>query len=679
MVCNLATPQWENPRRKGLQAAVEVPAENSIALSWGDAIPVAPGELVQYIIYYSEERSNLFLEPKAFSEGRTATIPVSLAADGYFFAVRASQMGIASISSDLSSIAINETAFSFPNITNLGAGYFNGSHVYVDSIDGFPLHDGYLEIEDEVIFYSNAIDGYTIDGYDGYAGAFEVSDRDPFGCNTIVNHAIDTVVRLFKGFEEANETGFQNEDICALQSPVWADIISPGIKSASDLGVGTSVRLRWDPATTPAGMSDTYYNVYCASSTDTLFDYPFGITQELTVIVPNLQPGDGYYFGVRATYFHQDISITGLETLSENFYKYPVVAYVDEFDGYYTIDESGPLLTTTTNTFASSGVLKVGSEFLEYSSSTISTFIISQRDVFNRGRQATHANGTEIRMFKGIEDSNSVWYRSTPTWEGNGISSPQLPSDGYSEANSMQDSDGYRVWKVDNLNENHELYEEGHADTLPQPSCGYRSTNYVALWTRNACGTYAGGRPDGFAGGININESNLQREEFLLAHSGEPVILLRQKTTGKQCPAYSLRGEHSAERCGLCFGTKIVGGYDKYFHTRRYQPDIENPTGLFNIRVGAYKNDLPLKADSGLSQVDELSIWLPGLPFIKKRDIIIRYIRDEFQTLIEEEFRYEVTSVTRGKIILGFDGKQNAEMRKLDKTHSIYQFPVALP
>lgn len=675
MVCNLPAPQWDNPTRAGLQSAEEQRGLHAIELTWGSATAVDPAEVVQFNIYFSEIRDDVFDNPMAFSEGNSALIPTSLAADGYYFAVRPSQMGIASIDADLSSMAINDTAFSYPNPIRLETPYTDGYIIDVNSVEGYPPRDGYIRIGQEVIYYANAIDGY--DGYDGYS-SFLVKNRDPFGCNSIVAHPALQAIILFKGFEEANSVFFKNAAVCALPEPVWANNIFPGIKLVEDLAVGGAVRVSWHPATTPNGLSQTYYNIYVSTIRDNLFDRPIGITTALTVVISGLQPGDAQYFGVRAAYYPEDIDITSLDQIGVDFYAYPTNTEVEEFDGYYFNTDTGPMVVSSTDGFPDNGVIKVGSELITYGSLTNSTFIVSQRDTFDREALATHANGTAVSLFKGIEDLNQVYYRAMPTWDGY-ATSPRLIPDGYELPNSMQDAEGFRVWKEDTLNEDHSVSEAEMIDINPQPFCGYRAQNFIGLFTRNQCGTYSGGRSDGFGGGIAIQEVNLQREEFLLSLTGEPISLLRLKTVGRQCPSFNLRTEHTHERCHLCFGTKILGGYDHYIHPRRYRSDRANPHGLFNARFSPYKNDLQLIGGRGLSQVDELSIWVPAVPFIKKRDIIIRYIFDEDQQLLSEEFRYEVIFVNRGQIILGFDGKQEISMRKLDKTHSIYQFAVDIP
>jgi len=96
------------------------------------------------------------------------------------------------------------------------------------------------------------------------------------------------------------------------------------------------------------------------------------------------------------------------------------------------------------------------------------------------------------------------------------------------------------------------------------------------------------------------------------------------------------------------------------------------------MRVQPYRNDVPLIQYRGISQTDEITIWAPSIPTIKKRDILIRYLPIDANELPSEEFRYEVLNVERNRILFGDDGKQTLTVRKLDKTHEIYTYNSAL-
>lgn len=680
MICYLPTPRWISPYRTGLNSAVENLALQKTTIAWAQAAPSAAAPVVFYNLYWSDDPITLFDQPRAFAINRlTADIPYTLAGDGYYFGVRASQMGVAEDFALLSNMAINQTAFAYHDPTTSLATFSTTTStpaLEVASTTGFPLTDGYLQIGAEVILYS------TI-GISSGNPAFIISSWNPFWCNDGYTFAAGATVRLFSGFEEGNYTFFRRTSACSFESPRWSDQIRPGIQFAEDLGLGSVVKVHWKPATTPTGLSNTYYNIYWNTTLDELFDAPKAITDALSTSITGLHGGDGYYFATRATYYPENQQLAQLTSPSPDYYEYPSSRMVSHTDGYFNSDEMILTVLLNTNGYPNSGYLKIGHEVISYTSKTSTTFVIAQRDVFSLGNLETHANGTIVEFFRGFEDFNQSFHFAVPTWDAGSTAPWLLPDpndpDGYA---SMQDSDGYRAWLVDNLHEDHSGFETDKIDFTAQDElCGTYKANtstLVNLYTGNKCGTYFGGREDGFGGGVRLTDANLRREEMLLAQTGEPFMLLRAKVTGQQCPRYSIRGEHSTERCSMCYGTKILGGYDRYIYQRQYRPNITNPNGLIAMRVQPYKNDLPLIQYRGLSQTDEVTIWAPSIPTIKKRDILIRYLPVNPGEIPVEEFRYEVLSVERNRILFGDDGKQTISVRKLDKTHPIMTLSITM-
>ncbi len=660
MVCSLPAPKWNNPNRSGLLTATADTVLQQTTISWGAATAPSP---VYYNLYWSDDPITLFDHPQGFAHDRlTAQIPFSVAPDGYYFGVRASRLGIAEDLDTLGNMDLNDTARIYPDsLVSLSefSTITETPILEVDDTSGYPLTDGYLQIGDNIVLYSSiAVNG------------FQIADWDPFNCNDGYTYDAGTTISLYKGFEEGNSVLFQQISDCITAEPVWSDPLRPGAQYAENLGLGSVVKVSWLPATTPSGMSTTYYNVYANTSLDQLFGSPIGITESLNANVTELKSGDGYYFGVRATYFPADIDLASFEEISTDFYRYPESVLTDD----YSSDSLAPLAVDSTAGFLSAGYLKVDDELLTYGSKTSTTFIISSRDSFGLGEAASHDSGATVKQYKGFEDLNSSFQFVTPTW---GDEQPWLPP---GTDPDMQDEDGYRAWNEDDLHEDHSDFESENSDFPSQDQfCGtYRAntTTLVNLYSGNLCGTYIGGREDGFGGGVRLTEATLRREETLLALTGEPFILLREKTTGAQCPRYSLHGEHANERCAICYGTRIYGGYDRYVSDRLYRPNIQNPNGMIAMRVSPYKNDLPMMGGRGLSQVDQLTLWLPSLPTIKKRDVVIRYLPFVAGEIPQEEFRYEVLDVERNRLLFGDDGKQSLNVRKLDKTHVLYTYPV---
>lgn len=690
MVCQLPAPQWQNQLQPGLQSATENIADSTIVLDWGVANPVGSANSVHYNLYYGSDRSTLFDQPQLVTTETQAAIPKTIASLSQYFAVRAAQLGVSGTINSSNITEVNDGALTFvsPTLLRLNLNVADG-YVAVDSVVGFPISDGYIQVDDEIIRYSTTT---TFMG----GPAFVISDRDPFGCNTITTHLADgyRAVSLFRGFEEKNSVSFRSTEACTFTKPTWADFDAIGLRSVEDLGIGTAVELSWRDAIAPVGFSQIYYNVYRSSSVFSLLaGQPIGITNETTVIDPNLQPGDGYYYSVRATYYLSDLNFTNFSQLSDGFYSFPPITQIAETDGYLSVGETGPIEVLSTAGYPDSGQLIIQSEVLSYTSKTATTFNIIERDIFDLDRVVEYANGTEISFFKGFEDNNTVFWRATPTWDaGQGIRIfPPTPGDGYDGYQYLQDADGYRSFPVDNITEDHSEFDNTNDDFPSQDYCGFRSETFVPLYQGNRCGSFHGGvqfrsipglnggQPVPVGSGINVFEQNIQRQEFLLGLTGEPFVLLRRKWTGRTCPRISLRHEHPHARCGVCFGTTFFGGYDRYINTRALRPGEPNPNGFIQMRVSPYVDDLGLNQDRGLTQeVVNLEAWTIAIPTIKDRDILIKYTINVETGFLEEEFRYEVLSVQRNQLVFGAEGNQKITMKRLNKTEEIYKFSVPL-
>ena len=305
------------------------------------------------------------------------------------------------------------------------------------------------------------------------------------------------------------------------------------------------VELHWGPAVAPVGQQ-LLYNVFWGHTLATLWDAPKGITESETVLVPNLTPTDGYFFSVRATWYPEEVTVSDFEPLTGSLGAYPTETVTT---ANYSATGTLSLLVNSTVGWPASGYLAIDSEILQYSAKTATSFTIVHRDVFDFGQQEAHPSSTSIRFWEGIEDKNHQYYHSVATWDRGEIA-PFIPVIG--EAQYMQGADGYRTHAVDNLTEDHSNYEIDNEEFQTYPFCGYRATNFVDLYSRRVCNTYAGGRQDGF-GGVDANAVNLQRQELLLGVTGEPFALLRRKWTGRQCVKISHRHEHPHARCGKCF------------------------------------------------------------------------------------------------------------------------------
>lgn len=689
MVCRLPTPHWTIKTQVGLQSAVENIVDGYIVLDIAEAIPVFPGEFNYYNIYWATSLSDLFNYPKAVTTQTQVSVPNDIVSLNYYFAVRTAQMGVSGSITAGNMLKLNTDLYSFPGSSELKAGLNPSStFILIEDATGWPSADGYVQVNDEIILYSS-----IVDGYDGLYDALIIADRDPFGCNTITSHPDGYDVSLFRGFEDLNNTRFRPLASCGMPEPEWEHVSNKGIRRVSDLGIGTSAKVEWYDAKPPQGFSRIYFNVYQNEKLINLFNsQPVGFSTSLEAVVPDLNPGRSYYFGIRAGYQLSNLDLPNFAQTSDNFYKYPDPVEVDEPDGFLYSDQLGWVIVNSTAGFPLRGYLGIASEILEYDGITATSFNIIDRDLFSLNLISDYPNGAKIHFFKGVEERNFQFFRVVPTWDS-GAEVPRMPIpdgylDGYVDLNYNQDADGYRHVFDDIVTEDYESFEEENDDFSVFPYCGYRQQNPVKLHMGEQCGTYHGGRTFGLVPGMsspvpittgpNTWESAQQRNEVILGLTAEPFVLIRRKTTGRKCPRLSIRSEHPHARCGTCYGTTFLGGYDRFSNSRELRPGEANPNGFINIRISPYDNDLELTSDRGLAQVDILDGWTIAIPIIKDRDILIKYMFDEVTGLFVEEYRYEVLKVTRNKLLFGQPGQQKFTMKKLDKTDEVYKYPVAL-
>lgn len=109
-----------------------------------------------------------------------------------------------------------------------------------------------------------------------------------------------------------------------------------------------------------------------------------------------------------------------------------------------------------------------------------------------------------------------------------------------------------------------------------------------------------------------------------------------------------------------CHGTKFVIGYEQYFNPRRSD-------GRILVRKGATEETLKMY-EAGMESEFPLDLWTLTVPTIKPRDVIITYDQED-----NEEFRYEVTNVTRNNTVVGLQGGQKFKASRIRKTDPAYQ------
>jgi len=453
------------------------------------------------------------------------------------------------------------------------------------------------------------------------------------------------------------------------EKPTWLHLV--GVRRIEDVGNGMGLRLTWGEAVPADSNKQIHYNIYVSSTRFGVFNSgPRAITTARQVVI-NVPPGKLRYFAVRAVeYDPNDFDLTQLEQIGEDLYQYPeVLTLENDIDAY-----GATINVSTTNGYPEKGFLHIGSEVIQYESKDGENFYIE-----DTGRGAfttlisTHAIGSAIQLFRGIEDGNTVILNDTAAWhEDNGT-----PRNVDAIGDYNVDEDGYRAANADDITPDFSISDAENEDFPAYDFKGYHRPSLQDTLDGRCVNSYVGGEFNGVRG-LDLQERNLARLDLQLQVTGMPAILLKRKWTGKRCACISMRREHQRTRCAYCYGVGFDGGYDRYNNTRPISEHWRNVFGMIMVRVHPYTDDLEIKGDQGLTHPSELTAWTITIPTLKDRDLIILFNRDKNTGEFFEEFRYEVLDVTRNILVLGDSGRQQFRMRRHDKTDVIYQYPSGL-
>lgn len=445
--------------------------------------------------------------------------------------------------------------------------------------------------------------------------------------------------------------------------PTWDFYV--GLRVVEDVGNGMGLKLTWGQATPNNVSNIIHYNIYYSDTRFGVFDnWPQAITRDKQAVI-NVDPGNLYYFAVRATEFDiEEFDIEDLDQISNNVYQYPnTVILQEDIDAYGATVEVG-----STQGYPNKGFLLIDTEILQYSTKTDTAFIVED---IQRGAYITyidtHLAGTEVKLWHGVEEQNTVIFQETAAWH----QSYGTPRNTEAIGEYNVDEDGYRSKSQDLLTTDLSVSDQ---NTLDFPSYDYNSYHRPSLqatFSGECVKSYVGGEFDN-GRGLFFQDRNLARLDAMLQVTGETVILLKRKWTGKRCRCQGLRREHPRTRCPYCFNVGFDGGYDRYVNPRPISEYSQNTQGFILARIPPYTDDLELMAAQGARQSVEIpNCWTINVPTIKDRSIIIRFNEDG-----TEEFRYECLDVVRNKLFFGKTGKQSFRIKRLDKTDVVYQFPI---
>lgn len=442
-----------------------------------------------------------------------------------------------------------------------------------------------------------------------------------------------------------------------------------GLKTVTGLDNNT-FRLDWYQSYLSSELTYTiFYNIYFSSNESDV--YSEGVkyiiaSPNLTIdIQDNFRLGDLYYFSVRATAFENNsLAINQLPFSDSN----SILKILPETLLTENItDSSLSIPVVDSSQFPSYGILQIGGELIGYSTISGNNLILSsiaQRGLYGTNIRLHNTDGYDgvkeysalVKLFKGFEDGNTV----IGCAENKSTFNYTVTTDGYHE-------------KVDIVTAEKDLdiVDAENIDFPVYDYSGYHRTNPADLLNGKCIGTYIGGQSGcaesdesiGPVRGMSVQDANTQREEMLLNVTGRPVVLFTRQWKGKTSLNYDSHRENTAYRGMDTYGTDIVSGYTQYFNPRRSD-------GRIMVRFGPVKESLDYK-EEGIENVYQPDCWTLVVPSVKNGDFIIKYNNDG-----SEEWRYEITGVTRNDMFLSEVGRQTFTTVRVRKTDPIYQVPV---
>lgn len=454
--------------------------------------------------------------------------------------------------------------------------------------------------------------------------------------------------------------------VCLEPRPYYTPHSGSGIVTAVSRGDGYSVAVEWTQAYPRVETNLIGYNLYYSTiHTDVFTEGVKFVSIDadgLAATIYELTPGDTYYFAVRA--FEYDSSIYDLTMLPNSGFPdlkvYPESMLLANMDDTQTTMEISDI-----EQWPDFGVLQIGYEIIRYSSKDIlnSLLLGLTRGYANTNVRLHQTNGYDgylthepfVKFWKGYEEPNNVIATAYNQFQDRNF--PFTQADGYRE-------------RVDNLTTDLSGSDANMADFPVLDHAGYRRDDLAALLRGDCLGTYYGGEQfcaDGYGvgqqvRGVPLADEVARREEALLELTGETVVLVKRLWSGINCSCFEPFNEHPQLRCRNCFGTGFVTGYQQFFNPRRSD-------GRILVRFNPAEDDVILEDHGMESTLISLECTTIVFPAVKDRDFIIRFNEDG-----TEEFRYEILSVTRNKLLFGTSGGQKFKAVRVRKTDPIYMW-----
>lgn len=449
----------------------------------------------------------------------------------------------------------------------------------------------------------------------------------------------------------------------------YANPVRAGLDAVASLGDGYTINIKWFQAYSNSSANKIAYHIYYSTIKESVYSEGvkfISIDTSLQANIIDLTPGQDYFFSVRPVEYNTTIVnfLSDLPIAHDNLRFYPSSLLRRNMTA---IDTVVPLIDV--DGFPDTGIVKIGVELIQYLAiDTVNKNLVTSN---GRGFNSTLITGHTIDGYDGYDTWNPLVTMFGITedllWDRiyicqNRFEYPNFPFtiiDGYHQV--TQDLLSSDLSGADAANENFPAYDYA----------GYHRTDPVQILNGTCVGSYIGGEMgciDGYGNfnilrGFSLQDQNTQRQDVLLSVTGRPAVLIKRVQTGVTCSCYLTSSEYPDDRCPFCYGTKFVFGYEQFFNPRRSD-------GRILVRPGPTDENLKMY-EAGLESEFPRDFWTLTVPTVKTRDILVIFDQNN-----NEEFRYEVASVTRNDTILGLDGGQHIKTFRIRKFDPAYQIRI---
>lgn len=444
--------------------------------------------------------------------------------------------------------------------------------------------------------------------------------------------------------------------------------VNVGTNAVSSLGDGYTINVNWFQAYPNNVSNKIAYHIYYSTEKENVFSEGvkyISVDDSLEANIVNLTPGQNYFFCIRPVEYNP--ALLDLENILPNAYDnlkiYPTnLLREDITDSDLLI----PLIDV--DGFPSSGIIKIGGELIQYLSVDQFNKNLVLTNNNQRGYSNTHAREHRTDGYDGYYYWSPIVTFFAITEETGADRIYRCQSRFEYPNYQRTDADGYHQVIKDMLTADLTASDEISNELPTYDYSGYHRTDPVLLLTGACVGSYIGGEMgciDGYGNynilrGFSLQEHNNQRQEILLSVTGKPAVLIKRTRTGITCACYRPSSEYADDRCPYCYGTKFVFGFEQYFNPKRSD-------GRILVRPAPAEDNLKM-LEAGLESEFNTEFWTLSSPTIKNRDIIVLFDIDG-----NEEFRYEVMSVTRNNTVTSLQGGQKMRVQRIRKTDPAYQ------